>query len=105
MPAHSGGALSPQLFLRSARAQAAFLSAVSFDTASLREVSLQAFDTAMQRSFASLLQLVAWHTAPAQRSHSQRSLYVSGLTVTELDNHTDATRVSSMERIVPKAAR
>ena len=96
MPAHSGGDLSPQLFFSSARAHAAFLSAVSFETVFLREVFSHAFDTAWQRSFASLLQLVAWHTAPAHKSQSHRSLYVSGLMATELDNHAAATKESTM---------
>jgi hypothetical protein len=59
MPAHSAGVGCPHEFFSSARAQAAFLSAFAGATASFRDVSLQAFETAWQRSFASGLQLVA----------------------------------------------
>jgi hypothetical protein len=96
MPWHSGGVAWPHSFFSSARAHAAFFAALSDATAVLREVSLQAFETAVQRSFASGLQLVAWHTAPAHRSHSHRSLYESGLTAIELDNQKDATSVRTM---------
>ena len=58
-PSHSAGLGEPQAFFSSARAQAACLSARSLVTGVFLLVSLHCLEAAMQRSLASLAQLLA----------------------------------------------
>ena len=78
--------MSPHVVFSNARAHADFFSAFTSSTVTLRLVDSHCLLTASQRALPSFLQEFAAHCAPAQRSHSQRSLYVFGLVPTEVDN-------------------